>query len=80
MFITIHARTKFYVEGKRGRRKTRWLDTRVVGVCVGDGENRDKWGGSGQMWPTPNSSEKGEGEEDDVLHSDENYMRGLLSR
>jgi hypothetical protein len=41
---------KVYVEGKRGRGKSknRKLDTikynmRVVGVCVGDVENRDQW-------------------------------------
>jgi hypothetical protein len=45
--VIIIAVMKINVEGKRGRLKKKWLhtienDMRVVNVCVGDIENRDK--------------------------------------
>jgi hypothetical protein len=48
--ISVRVVMKMNVEGKgrRGRPKKRWLymienDTRAIGVCVGDIENRDEW-------------------------------------
>jgi len=40
---------------------------RAVGVCVGDVENRDKWWFFGQRWPTPNSWEEAEEEEEELF-------------
>jgi len=64
---TVRMVMKMNVEGKRGRGrpKKRRLDKiendmRAAGVCKGDVKDRDKW----RSRTTPNSWQKGEGEEE----------------